>query len=139
MKIVIYFTGFSSTKVLEAHPANCSRELQPRTATCEVCARHIPFFSSCTKVFETLHTNSSVCVSHSPFSSEKKGLHRDRYYESIKRELKTRPIYECRCDERLKTKASTIVVYYESIKGELDNCCPGNSEKKEFFFYYYNR
>ncbi len=24
------------------------------------------------------------------------------YYESIKRELKTRPIYECRCDERLK-------------------------------------
>ena len=27
------------------------------------------------------------------------------YYESIKRELKIRPIYECRCDERLKTKA----------------------------------
>jgi hypothetical protein len=26
------------------------------------------------------------------------------YYESIKRELKTRPIYDCRCDERLKTK-----------------------------------
>jgi hypothetical protein len=26
------------------------------------------------------------------------------YYESIKRELKIRPIYECRCDERLKTK-----------------------------------
>jgi hypothetical protein len=26
------------------------------------------------------------------------------YYESMKRELKTRPIYECRCDERLKTK-----------------------------------
>jgi hypothetical protein len=26
------------------------------------------------------------------------------YYESIKRELKTRPIYECRCDERLRTK-----------------------------------
>jgi hypothetical protein len=26
-------------------------------------------------------------------------------YESIKRELKTRPINECRCDERLKTKA----------------------------------
>ena len=26
------------------------------------------------------------------------------YYESIKRELKTRPMYECRCDERLKTK-----------------------------------
>ena len=26
------------------------------------------------------------------------------YYESIKRELKTKLIYECRCDERLKTK-----------------------------------
>ena len=26
------------------------------------------------------------------------------YYESIKRELKTRPIYECRCDERIKPK-----------------------------------
>ena len=26
------------------------------------------------------------------------------YYESIKRELKIRPIYECRCDERLKTR-----------------------------------
>ena len=26
------------------------------------------------------------------------------YYESLKRELKTNPIYEFRCDERLKTK-----------------------------------
>jgi hypothetical protein len=26
------------------------------------------------------------------------------YYESIKRELQTRPINDCRCDERLKTK-----------------------------------
>ena len=35
------------------------------------------------------------------------------YYSSIKRELKTRPIYECRCDERLKTKAeeSTRLAY----------------------------
>ena len=31
----------------------------------------------------------------------------------MNRELKTRPIYECRCDERLKTKAeeSTVLVY----------------------------
>jgi hypothetical protein len=31
----------------------------------------------------------------------------------MKRELKTRPIYECRCDERLKTKAeeSTCLTY----------------------------
>ena len=27
------------------------------------------------------------------------------YYESIKRELKIRPIYQCRYDERLKNKA----------------------------------
>jgi hypothetical protein len=27
------------------------------------------------------------------------------YYGSITREVKTRPTYECRCDERLKTKA----------------------------------
>ena len=27
------------------------------------------------------------------------------YYESIKRDLKTKPIYECRCDERLKSKS----------------------------------
>jgi hypothetical protein len=35
------------------------------------------------------------------------------YYESIKRELKTRPTYECRYDERLKTKVeeSTRLVY----------------------------
>jgi hypothetical protein len=35
------------------------------------------------------------------------------YYESIKRELKIRPTYDCRCDERLKTKTedSTRLTY----------------------------
>jgi hypothetical protein len=35
------------------------------------------------------------------------------YYESIKGNLKTRPTYECRCDERLKTKVeeSTLLTY----------------------------
>jgi hypothetical protein len=45
------------------------------------------------------------------------------YYEWIKRELKTtRPIYECRCDERLKTKAeeSTLLVY-TGFLGELEH------------------
>ncbi len=28
------------------------------------------------------------------------------YYESIKREVKIKPISECRCDEKLKTKVS---------------------------------
>ncbi len=35
------------------------------------------------------------------------------YYESIKRELKIRCIYECRCDKRLQTKTNefTLLVY----------------------------
>ena len=37
------------------------------------------------------------------------------YYESIKRELSKRLIFECRCDARLKG-----VVYYESINRELN-------------------
>jgi hypothetical protein len=28
------------------------------------------------------------------------------YYEGIKQEIKRKPIYECQCDERLKTKAA---------------------------------
>jgi hypothetical protein len=38
------------------------------------------------------------------------------------RELKRRPIYECRCDERLKTKAeeSTRLVY-TGLLGELEH------------------
>ncbi len=41
------------------------------------------------------------------------------YYESIKRELKTRPVYEYRCDERLKTKTvgSTRLVYTGFLGG----------------------
>ena len=35
---------------------------------------------------------------------DRPGGHIVVYYESIKRELKRRPIYEYRCDERLKTK-----------------------------------
>jgi hypothetical protein len=43
------------------------------------------------------------------------------YYESIKRELKIKPIYECRCDERIKTKAeeSTRLIY-TGLVGELE-------------------
>jgi hypothetical protein len=33
------------------------------------------------------------------------------YYESIKRELKIKPIYECRCDGRLQTKRFTCLSY----------------------------
>ncbi len=44
------------------------------------------------------------------------------YYESIKRELKTRPIYECRCDERLKTKTEeSMCLSYTGLIVELEH------------------
>jgi hypothetical protein len=44
------------------------------------------------------------------------------YYESIKRELKIRPIHECRCDERLKTKAEESTrLAYTGLLGELQH------------------
>ena len=44
------------------------------------------------------------------------------YYESIKRDLKTIPIYECRYDERLKTKSEeSIRLTYTGLLGELEH------------------
>ena len=44
------------------------------------------------------------------------------YYESIKRELKTRPIYECRCDERLKPKDDeSTCLTHTGLLGELEH------------------
>ena len=44
------------------------------------------------------------------------------YYESIKREIKTRPIYECRCDERLKPKGEESTrLTYTGLLGELEH------------------
>jgi hypothetical protein len=44
------------------------------------------------------------------------------YYESRKRELKTRPICECRCDERLKTKdEKSTLLTYDGLRGELEH------------------
>ena len=44
------------------------------------------------------------------------------YYESIKRELKRRPIYECRCDARLKTKAKEFTrLSYTGFLGGLEH------------------
>ena len=44
------------------------------------------------------------------------------YYESINREVKTEPIYECRCDERLKSRVeeSTRLVCTQLV-GELEH------------------
>ena len=44
------------------------------------------------------------------------------YYESIKRELKIKPIYECRCDERLKTKTKESTrLTSTGLHGELEH------------------
>ena len=44
------------------------------------------------------------------------------YYESINRELKTRPKYECRCDERLKTKTEESTrLTFTGLRGELEH------------------
>ena len=44
------------------------------------------------------------------------------YYESRKRELKTRHIYECRYDERLKTKfEKSTRLGYTGLLGKLEH------------------
>ena len=44
------------------------------------------------------------------------------YYESIKREVKTRPLYECRFDERLKHKGEESTrLAYTVLLGELEH------------------
>jgi hypothetical protein len=44
------------------------------------------------------------------------------YYESINRELYRRPMYECRCDERLKTKAEgSTRLAYTGLLGGLEH------------------
>ena len=41
--------------------------------------------------------------------------------KSIKREVKTRPIYECRCDERLEPKYDEFTcLTYTGLLGELE-------------------
>ena len=44
------------------------------------------------------------------------------YYESIKRELKIRGIYKCRCDERLQTKTKKFTrLPYTGLVLELEH------------------
>ncbi len=50
--------------------------------------------------------------------------------ESRKRELKTRPIYECRCDERLKSESEkSLFTKSTSLTCSRDQC----SEAQYFF------
>jgi hypothetical protein len=44
------------------------------------------------------------------------------YYQSIKREIKIRCIYECRCDERLQTKTKKFTrLTYTGLVVELEH------------------
>jgi hypothetical protein len=44
------------------------------------------------------------------------------YYETIKREVKIKPISECRCDERLKTKPEVSTCLSDTgLIGELEH------------------
>jgi hypothetical protein len=44
------------------------------------------------------------------------------YYEAIKRELKIKSIYECRCDERLQTKTKRFTrLSYTGLVVELEH------------------
>ncbi len=46
------------------------------------------------------------------------------YYESLKRELKIRCIYECRCDERLQSKTKEFTnknLVYTGLTVELEH------------------
>ncbi len=53
------------------------------------------------------------------------------HYESIKREVQTRPLNKCRYDERLKTKAEeSIRLTYTGLHGELEHL-----KIKKFVYY----
>jgi hypothetical protein len=68
------------------------------------------------------------------------------YYESIKREVKTKPIYECRCDERLKTKGENLHASHtmgcsekkttDVIRPENHGCGPSVYYHPHSFVYY---
>ena len=51
------------------------------------------------------------------------GAHTDWIcFESIKRDLKTKPIYKCRCDERLKTRVEESTrLTYPRLVAELEH------------------
>ena len=67
---------------------------------------------------------TSVCVLQSGICAKVHMFHQAFfvYYESMKRKLKIKPIYECRCDGRLQTKRFTrlshtgLVVELEHLK-----------------------
>jgi hypothetical protein len=61
------------------------------------------------------------------------------YYQSIKRELKTRPIYECRCDGRLKTKAEVLQPGRKKTEKMGDENITEHTVRRDFFLSFWDQ
>ena len=74
--------------------------------------------------YATLH-QACVNLFSSTLKSRKEGytfLSSVVYYESMKRKLEARPLYECWYDERLKTKGEECIhLTYSVLLGELEH------------------
>jgi hypothetical protein len=74
------------------------------------------------RIMPNLVTSDPSLLCSSWFNSVSDLFHWVVYYESIKRELQRIPIYECRCDEKLKTKAEgSTRLAYTGLLGGLEH------------------
>jgi hypothetical protein len=72
--------------------------------------------------FEADHLDTTTTHVLRPLSLSLLGSCFSVYYESIKRDLKIKPIYECRCDERLQTKTKRFTrLSYTGLVVELEH------------------
>jgi hypothetical protein len=87
-------------------------KLKKREIKIEKTERKQSFFSFFGRVPIEDRTHREVGSSRDPDLKVRSRSH-VVYYETIKREVKTRPINVCRCDERLKTKVEepTYLIY----------------------------
>jgi hypothetical protein len=76
---------------------------------------------TCVSVITMWCLPNDLCPDGSVYSW-KRNQNKFVYYESIKWELQTRPIYECRYDENLKTKSvESTRLSYTGLIGELEH------------------
>ena len=82
---------------------------------------HVTFVDICFDMFGNTDYCSSFQLKLWNFP-HRTGSYKIVYYESIKRELKIRGIYECRCDERLQTKTKRFTrLPYTGLVLELEH------------------
>ena len=74
-----------------------------------------------TRIVENTHQSKEATTTHH-YGQTPVYINKSLFIMNQWSEVKTRPIYECRCDERLKTKAeeSTCLVY-TGLLGELEH------------------